>query len=206
MAAVPARLPQSLRPGYPIRGQRLLLRPLASRDVDAVLAYRGRDDVCRYVPFNPMTRESIAERLAGPWARTELTAEGQSLTLGAEVGQTGELAGDCVLFWHSREHAGGEIGYVFNPSLGGRGYATEAVTLMLRLGFEELGLHRITARIDERNQPSVRLARRVGMRQEARLVENELFKGEWSTELDFAMLAAEWFAAHRPLSGEGTGP
>lgn len=196
MACVPARHPQSLRPRYPIRGERLQLRPLTSRDIDAALAYRGRDDVCRYVPFEPMTREGIAGRLAGPWARTELTSEGQSLTLGAEIGLTGELAGDCILFWHSREHAGGEIGYVFNPSLGGRGYATEAVTMMLRLGFEELGLHRITARIDERNEPSARLARRVGMRQEARLVENELFKGEWSTELDFAMLAAEWHAAN----------
>jgi RimJ/RimL family protein N-acetyltransferase len=195
MAAVPVHLPQSLRPAYPVRGERLLLRPLTSRDIDAVLAYRSREDVCRYVPFKPMTREGIAERLAGPWARTELTGEGQSLTLGAEIGQSGQLAGDCVLFWHSKEHAGGEVGYVFNPSLGGRGYATEAVTMMLRLGFEQLGLHRIIARIDERNVPSARLARRVGMRQEARLVENELFKGEWSTELDFAMLAAEWHAA-----------
>ena len=189
-------LPESLRPAYPIRGERLLLRPLTGRDADGLLAYRGREDVCRYVPFEPMTREVITERLAGPWARTELASEGQALTLGAEVMQTGELAGDCVLFWHSREHAGGEIGYVFNPSLGGRGYATEAVTMMLRLGFEGLGLHRIIARIDERNEPSMRLARRVGMRQEARLVENELFKGEWSTEIDYAMLAAEWHAAH----------
>ena len=193
---MPARRPESLRPTYPIRGDRLLLRPLTSRDIDALLAYRGREDVCRYVPFEPMTREGITERLTGQWARTELTGEGQSLTLGAEVSQTGELAGDIILFWHSEEHAGGEIGYVFNPSLGGRGYATEAVTMMLRLGFEELGMHRIIARIDERNDPSVRLARRVGMRQEARLVENEFFKGEWSTELDFAMLAAEWHAAH----------
>jgi len=193
---MPARRPESLRPTYPIRGDRLLLRPLTSRDIDALLAYRGREDVCRYVPFEPMTREDITERLTGQWARTELTSEGQSLTLGAEVSQTGELAGDIILFWHSEEHAGGEIGYVFNPSLGGRGYATEAVSMMLRLGFEELGMHRIIARIDERNDPSVRLARRVGMRQEARLVENEFFKGEWSTELDFAILAAEWHAAH----------
>ena len=193
---MPAHRPESLRPTYPIRGDRLLLRPLTSRDIDALLAYRGREDVCRYVPFEPMTREDITERLTGQWARTELTSEGQSLTLGAEVSQTGELAGDIILFWHSEEHAGGEIGYVFNPSLGGRGYATEAVSMMLRLGFEELGMHRIIARIDERNDPSVRLARRVRMRQEARLVENEFFKGEWSTELDFAMLAAEWHAAH----------
>ena len=193
---MPAHRPESLRPTYPIRGDRLLLRPLTSRDIDALLAYRGREDVCRYVPFEPMTREDITERLTGQWARTELTSEGQSLTLGAEVSQTGELAGDIILFWHSEEHAGGEIGYVFNPSLGGRGYATEAVSMMLRLGFEELGMHRIIARIDERNDPSVRLARRVRMRQEARLVENEFFKGEWSTELDFAILAAEWHAAH----------
>ena len=189
-------LPESLRPSYPIRGERLLLRPLTNRDADGLLAYRGREDVCRYVPFEPMTQDIISERLAGLWARTELAREGQSLTLGAEVIQTGELAGDCVLFWRSQEHAGGEIGYVFNPGLGGRGYATEAVTMMLRLGFEGLGLHRIVARIDERNEPSVRLAHRVGMRQEARLVENEFFKGEWSTELDYAMLAAEWHAAH----------
>lgn len=195
MTVVSVRLPESLRPTYPIRSDRLLLRPLTSADAGALLSYRSRQDVCQYVPFDPMTGEVIAGHLAGQWARTELTGEGQSLTLGAEVEETGELAGDLILFWHSREHAGGELGYVFNPGSGGRGYATEAARMMLRLGFEELGLHRIIARIDERNEPSVRLARRLGMRQEARLVENEFFKGEWSTEVDFAMLASEWRAA-----------
>ena len=194
MVDVSGSHPRSLRPAYPVRGERLLLRPLAVSDADALLAYRSRDDVCRYVPFEPMSRDDILERITGPWARTELTDEGQALTLGAQVGETGEMVGDVVLFWHSREHAGGELGYVFNPDLGGRGYATEAANVMLRLGFSGLGLHRIVARIDERNEASVRLARRLGMRQEARLVSNELFKGEWSTELDFAMLADEWHA------------
>jgi RimJ/RimL family protein N-acetyltransferase len=144
-----------------------------------------------------MSRDDILERITGQWSRTELTDEGQSLTLGAEVAETGELAGDVVLFWHSREHAGGELGYVLNPALGGRGYATEAASVMLRLGFEDLGLHRIVARIEEDNEPSVRLARRLGMRQEARLVHNEFFKGRWSNEVDFAMLADEWFARRR---------
>ena len=194
MADVFGPRPRSLCPSYPVRSERLLLRPLAVGDADAMLAYRGREDVSRYVPFEPMSREDIIERIAGPWARTELTDEGQALTLGAQVSETGELAGDVVLFWHSCAHAGGELGYVFNPLLAGRGYATEAATVMLRLGFEGLGLHRIVARIDERNEPSARLARRLGMRQEARLVDNEFFKGEWTTELDFAMLAGEWSA------------
>jgi len=202
MADEPGPRPAPLRPSYPIRTERLLLRPLTAGDADALLAYRGRPDVSRYVPFEAMSRDDILELIAGRWARTELTDEGQSLTLGAEVAETGlaetgELTGDVVLFWHSREHAGGELGYVFNPALGGRGYATEAANAMLRLGFEGMGLHRIIARIDERNEPSVKLARRLGMRQEARLVDNEIFKGEWSTEVDFAMLASEWYARSR---------
>jgi RimJ/RimL family protein N-acetyltransferase len=191
-----------VRPAYPLRSERLLLRPLTTGDGDGLLAYRSRADVSRYVPFEPMRRADIIERIANQWSRAELTDERQSLTLGVEVSETGELAGDVVLFWHSRTHAGGEIGYVFHPDLGGRGYATEAATAMLRLGFETLGLHRIIARIDERNEPSVRLARRLGMRQEARLVRNELFKGEWSTELDFAMLADEWYASRTSVPGE----
>jgi RimJ/RimL family protein N-acetyltransferase len=198
MAAVPVEPQQALRPQYPVSTQRLLLRPLSAGDTGALLAYRSVPDVCRYVPFEPMTERDIAERLAGPWAATELTGEGQSLTLGVEVRQSGELIGDVILFWHSRLHAGGELGYVFAPGAGGQGYATEAARAVLRLGFDGLGLHRITARIDERNEPSARLARRLGMRQEARLVHNELFKGEWSTELDFAMLAGEWAAQRGP--------
>jgi RimJ/RimL family protein N-acetyltransferase len=194
--------PPVLRPRYPVSTPRLLLRPLTGADADALLAYRSRPDVCRYVPFEPMTRQDLLDRIAGPWSRTELTGEHQSLTLGVQVRDTGALAGDVILFWHSQEHAGGEIGYVFNPDLSGRGYATEAALALLRLGFDGLGLHRITARIDERNEPSARLARRLGMRQEARLVHNELFKGEWSTELDFAMLASEWQA--RPASARGS--
>jgi RimJ/RimL family protein N-acetyltransferase len=192
MVGVSAHMPSVLRPQYPLSTERLLLRPLTALDADALLAYRGRADVCRYVPFEPMTREVINERMASQWARTELTAEGQALTLGVEVAETGELVGDVVLFWHSSLHAGGEIGYVLNPDFRGRGYATEAANAILRLGFEALGLHRIVARIAEGNESSVRLARRLGMREEARLVHNEFFKGEWSTELDFAMLADEW--------------
>jgi RimJ/RimL family protein N-acetyltransferase len=197
MADAPGSQLRPLRPSYPVRTERLLLRPLTAADADALLAYRGRDDVSRYVPFDPMSRDEILKRIAGPWARTELTDEGQFLTLGAELAGTGELAGDVLLSWHSREHAGGEIGYVINPALGGHGYATEAAHAMLRLGFEGIGLHRIVARIDERNEPSMKLAARLGMRQEARLVHNEFFKGEWSNEVDFAMLADEWYELGR---------
>jgi RimJ/RimL family protein N-acetyltransferase len=193
----------SLRPDYPITGARVLLRPLTPDDADALLAYRSRHDVSRYVPFSAMTRDQVDDKIANSWARTELTDEGQALTLGIEVAATSTLVGDIMLFWRSRRDATGELGYVLNPEFGRQGYATEAAQIVLRLGFDGLTLHRITARVDERNGASARLARRIGMRQEARLVQNEWFKDEWTTELDFAILADEWHALARQ---GGSGP
>ncbi len=81
---------------------------------------------------------------------------------------------------------------MFHPDYGGRGYATEAVHTMLHLGFDELKLRRIIARVDGENEASARLATRLGMRQEAHQIENGWFKNRWSDELDFALLDREW--------------
>ena len=180
---------------YPIRTARLALRPLTPDDADDLVAYRSRPDVCRWVPFTPMDRTDVVTQILGVWANHQLTDEAQSLTLGMELADGVErptVIGDVVLFWHSREHASGEVGYVVNPSFGGHGYATEAVSAMLEMAFGRLHLHRVTARVDARNEASQQLARRVGMRQEAHLLENEWFKGGWSDEIDFAVLDHEW--------------
>lgn len=186
-----------LRPSYPITSARLSLDPLTTADVDALLTYRGRSDVCRFLPFAPMTREVLQARLAGDLSRTQITEEGQALTLGVRVLNDEQLLGDVVLFFHSREHAAGEIGYVFHPDSAGHGFATEACSAVLALAFGQLGLHRVIARLDARNDASARLAARLGMRQEAHFVRNELFKGEWSDELVYAVLAEEWPSTDR---------
>lgn len=186
----------ALTPQYPIRTRRLLLRPLGDRDVDSLVAYRSLAEVCRYVPFEPMDADRVRERLRGIWAATTIEAEGDVLTLGAELASSGELIGDLMVCWTSAEHRCGEIGYVFHPGRSGRGYATEGAHALLHLAFDDLGLHRVIARVDAENAASARLAARLGMRQEAHLVENEWFKGNWSDELDFAILEHEWREQH----------
>lgn len=168
-----------------------MLRPLTRNDLDDVLAYQSRPEVCRYVPAEPRDREQVATWLEAAIARDRLTEPGKALSLGVQL-PDGPLIGDVMLHWGSAEHRNGEIGYVFNPEYAGNGYATEAAGELLRLGFDELGLHRIAARTDARNVASHRVLRRLGMRQEAYLVENEWFKGEWSDEIDFAILRREW--------------
>ncbi len=181
-----------LSPAYPVLTERLRLRPVTPDDVEAMLAYRGRADVCRFLPFEPMTRERLVERVAGDLGLTALTESGQALTLGVESASTGALLGDVVLMFHSSEQRAGEVGWVFHPDVAGNGYATEASSALLALAFEDLGLHRVVARIDARNDSSARLATRLGMRQEAHLISNEWLKGEWTDEIIFAMLEDEW--------------
>jgi RimJ/RimL family protein N-acetyltransferase len=45
---------------------------------------------------------------------------------------------------------------------------------------------------EARNQASASVLRKLGMRQEAHLIENEFVKGEWQSELIFAILRDEW--------------
>ncbi len=177
----------------PIRTSRLLLRMLRDEDADALHAYRSMPEVARYVPFEPMSPELIAERLQGRWAQTRI-GEGEALVVGFERVDTGELIGDLTLMMISAEHRGGEIGWLLHPAHGGHGFATEAARAGLDLMFGA-GLHRVTARVDARNGPSLRLCERLGMRREAALNANEWFKGEWSDEIDFALLDSEWAAS-----------
>lgn len=185
----------TLAPVYPVRSARLLLRPLTNADVDDLVEYRSIPEVCRYVPFEPQSAEDVITRLSGAWRRQTLDQEGDAITLGAELAESGKLIGDLMVRCLSAEHSCGEIGYVFSPAYSGRGYAAEAAHAGLHLAFDHFGLHRVIARVDARNSASARLATRLRMRQEAHLRENEWFKGEWTDELNFAMLAQEWPSA-----------
>ena len=185
-----------LRPSYPVATARLLLRPLSTADTDDLVAYRSLEEVCRFVPFDPMNTAVVLEKLEGGWSRRAIVAEGDALTLGVELAESRQLIGDVMLLFHSAEHRGGEIGWVFHPGHSGHGYATEASHAMLHLAYEQLGLHRVIARVDARNDASLRLADRLGMRREADLKSNEWFKGAWSDEIDLALLEEEWTAQH----------
>ena len=79
--------------------------------------------------------------------------------------------------------------------MAGQGFATEACTAVLDLAFEHLGLHRVVANMDARNTASARLAERLGMRREAHHRSAEMFKGEWSDLLVYAILDREWRAS-----------
>lgn len=183
-----------LKPDYPLRTPRLVLRPYTVDDFDALYDIQSRPEVTRYLLFGPRDRAEVRASLEQRIRATELHDEGGSLILAVVLPETGAVIGDTVLFWRSREHRQGEVGYIFHPDHSGKGYATEAARMMLRLGFGEFGLHRIIGRVDARNTASARVLERLGMRREACFRQNEMVKGEWTDEVVYAMLEDEWRA------------
>lgn len=177
---------------YPIETERLLIRPNVEGDLDAVYSFQSRDDVTRYIPWYSRSREEVRRVLEARELMTDLQKDDDALVLAVVERESGALIGEIYLFLKSVEHRQGEIGYIIHPDHAGRGYATEAARAALKVGFEQFGMHRIVARCDARNEPSWRVMEKLGMRREAHLRENELFKGEWSDEIIYAMLDREW--------------
>lgn len=179
-----------MRPDYPIKTDRLVLRPFEPGDVDDVFVYRSLPEVNRYLYCEPCTREEAAVGLAKWAGQDEISDEGQTLALAVTL--EGHVIGEVDLKWLSGQHRQGEIGYIFNPAHHGNGYAREAAGTMLRIGFEELDLHRIIADCDARNERSWRVMERLGMRREAHFRHSEIVKGEWGDRFVYAMLAEEY--------------
>ncbi|AEW98828.1 GNAT family N-acetyltransferase [Streptantibioticus cattleyicolor] len=176
----------------PVTTERLVLRPFTRDDVDDMYAYQGLPGVAKYLYRPPRTRERCAEVVAeladGPVRWQEVD---DSVVLAVcRRGEPG-VVGEVMVKLANVRAGQTEIGWVFNPAHGGRGYATEAARALAALAFDRLGTHRLFARLDAENTASARVCERLGMRKEAHLVESDLRGDEWGSELVYAALAHE---------------
>jgi RimJ/RimL family protein N-acetyltransferase len=177
-----------------LESERLLLRPFVQDDFAALHAIQSLPETTRWLYWGPRDEDEVRASLARKIEQETLENDGDWLSFAVVFKESGELIGDASLFLLSKEHRQGEIGFIFHPGQQGRGYATEAARLLLRLAFDEFGLHRVIGRLEPRNAPSARVLEKLGMRKEAHLVENEFVKGEWQSEAVYAVLEREWRA------------
>lgn len=175
----------------PLRTGRLTLRRFQPEDFDAYSAYHQRSDVYRFLYASPPSVEALEAQFSRVLAAS-FEKDGDTLRLAVVRDEDAALVGEVLLKIASAGALQAEVGYIFNPSFSGQGYATEAVRAMISFGFRTLGYHRIFARLDALNRGSIGVVERLGMRKEAHLIENDRFDGVWGDEFIYAVLNREW--------------
>jgi RimJ/RimL family protein N-acetyltransferase len=175
--------------------KRLRLRPLQADDLQAFVAYRSHPDVARYQSWDPTYAMTDAEALLAAQADVAFGTPGAWLQVAALDRASGELVGDCAVRVLADQPATAEVGVTLAPDRQGSGLATEALGAIVSTLFEDHHMHRVFAQVDDRNTAVQNLFRRLGFRCEARHVEADWFKGEWTTMRVYAMLERERRAA-----------
>jgi ribosomal-protein-alanine N-acetyltransferase len=80
---------------------------------------------------------------------------------------------------------GGHIGYWIDQEYANRGYTTQAVEILTRFGFDQLGLHRIEINIRPENAPSCRVAEKAGYQLEGSRARYLHIDGQWRDHITY---------------------
>ena len=179
---------------------RLRLRPYRADDAQTMFALYSDPVVMRYWSFPPwvelaQARTYLERALAGmdsgeifPWAIADRDSD--------------RLIGALTLFSLHAEQLRAEIGYSLSPGFQGRGLATEALRLGLAHAFDALGLLRVEADIDPRNNASWRLLERLGFQREGLLRKRWRVNGEICDTAFYGLLADEFVRGEATLADD----
>jgi RimJ/RimL family protein N-acetyltransferase len=106
---------------------------------------------------------------------------------------SGEAVGLASYLRIDREHGVIEVGHLnFSPRLQRTRAATEAMYLMMRRAFDELGYRRYEWKCDSLNEPSRRAAIRLGFSFEGVFRQAIVYKGRSRDTAWFSIIDAEW--------------
>lgn len=179
--------------------ERLVLRPLRLSDADDLFEYQSDANTVRFIPWPQRTHDQVVEALVkhadDAVELPEVT--GEYALLAWELRDTGQVIGQSNLGIVRASNRHAEIGWVTHPRFTRQGYALEATRALIDWAFDALNLHRISATIDVRNTASAEFAEKLGLRREAEHLEDDWFKGEWTSTYIYAVLAREWAGRSR---------
>lgn len=179
---------------------RLTLRPFTAGDADDLIALDGDPEVMRFINGGrPTTREAVENRVLPrllhdyPWGTRGYWAAQEKGT-GAFLGwfEFRPVAADSP--------AVVELGYRLNRAAWGRGYATEGSRALIRKGFTDLGVERVTANTMAVNAGSRRVMEKSGLSFVRHFTGDwpEAIEGSEHGEVEYALTGADWEAAALP--------
>ena len=164
---------------------RLILRPLTIDDFEAVHSWAGNPENTRYMAWGPNTEEQTQEFLAS------FVTAGKDFAV--VIKNTGNVVGSCGVY-PDKNNDTGELGWILHKDYWKHGYGTELGGELIRYGFDNLKMRRLTAPCAAVNYGSCRVMERNGMRREALHVKAfwARVNKEWIDEARYAILSEEY--------------
>ncbi|MFH8579137.1 GNAT family N-acetyltransferase [Streptomyces zaomyceticus] len=170
------------------------LRPLEPWQAEEFLAHMDRG------------REFIGARNGLPDVVTDLESSRAFLRLYAEraaadsgrihgIWSDGTLVGAVILRKLDVEDGTAEAGCWLEPAGVGKGLVTRAAWALVDWAIEVRGIHRVEWVVSSDNEPSIAVARRLGMTRDGVLRESHPHRGRRHDEEVWSVLAPEWRAA-----------
>lgn len=173
-----------------LRTARLLLRPFADTDAEAIFAVLGNARVVRYWDAPAWHERAQAERFIANAGRME--REGTGARLAIERVEDGRVIGQCGLLYWNPAFRSATLSYTLHDDAWGRGFATEAVGALLAWAFRAWDLNRVQAETDTRNVASLRVLDKLGFVREGTLREDCVVNGDVSDSAVYGLLRREW--------------
>ncbi|MGW1752574.1 GNAT family N-acetyltransferase [Streptomyces sp. NPDC002092] len=174
-------------------GKRIRLRGIEPDDWTAFMRFAEDEERLGDLLNPPRSAEAFRA-----WAKEQASAklDGDCFQLAIEAVDTRELVG-TVGSHHADPRAGWfEYGVTISADHRRKGYAAEAVVLLLRFMFAERRYHKCEARIFAHNEASLALHRRLGFVEEGRLRDRVFLSGRHRDLVVMGLLAGEFTQLH----------
>ena len=183
--------------GPVLHGRRIVLRPLAVTDFPAWQGVRRRSHewLTKWEPRRPPGMPDVTDSRSAFAARCRARDRERQLGTGYGFGifVDGEFCGEININGVQRgPFQSAYVGYWIDEATAGRGYVPEAVVVLCRYAFEELGLHRLQIAIIPRNKASRRVVEKLELRDEGTAVRYLEINGVWEDHIRYAITAEEW--------------
>jgi RimJ/RimL family protein N-acetyltransferase len=175
---------------------RLILRTFTERDLPAYAALNADPEVYRWLSGQALTREDSDATAA--WAQELFAAEGIGL-LAVERRVDGEFLGMCGLHHQESYPDDVEVAWRLAREHWSHGYASEAASAWLELGFSRLGLARVISCTGPDNHRSLAVMRRLGMGFDHRALMVD--EGVEHDGVVYAITAQQWHDRHTETAG-----
>lgn len=173
-----------------ILSQRINLREFTIEDENFITQYTSDAELLKFMPWGPNDQIETFKFLTRNFIAQSLNPR-RAFDFCIEHNQTKEIIGSAGLFITSEKHQAGFIGYVIKKEVHGLGYASEAAKALLNFGFEKCQLHRIQATCDSENKASFAVMKKIGMKYEGLLRDNEIMKNKRRSTIICAILKGE---------------